>query len=536
MSTLGDWSTSEESDAPGRWSRVRRLGEGRSRRRNAGARRRRPGSLTDRGRALLAAGVTLTASGVILGFVDLTRVGLLALALPILALGTYRLTRPRLEVQRHLSPQTLTVGERVDVSLALRNRSPYPCLTMLAQERLSPDLGGAAHFVIPGIGSRANRQLHYSLGATRRGRHVIGPLSVRAGDPFGLTRGLVDVGGTVEVVALPAVHPLGAQTDGLGADGSSDTTATIVGRSGLDDVALRAYQVGDDLRRIHWPVTAHRGELMVRQEGRSPIRSATLVLDPELPVGPTSRRWATPRPRDGAGRGSRGSRGSRGVDDRRDGLASAPDPRSPARSDRSTSATLDWGVEALASIATHLVGLGYSLRLVVPSTVEDNRASSTLDLFETVRALALVDPTVPVVREPSGRRRTRAAALAPAVQPAAPVGEDGATESSLVTAAREATRGSGLVVLVVGTHEPQRARDLLTVLSPGAVGLALLLDPGVSSGRSRAMGTGRGGSDAESVHDLVSFAASGGWRTHVVDAPQDIAQAWAHLLSSAAAA
>lgn len=489
-------------------------------------RRRRPGSLTDRGRALLAAGATLTASGVILGFIDLTRVGLLALTLPILALMTYQLARPRLDVERVIAPQTLTVGERADVSLTLRNRSPYPCLSLLAQEHLSPDLGGKSHFVVPGIGSRAQRRLHYALGVARRGRHIVGPLSVRAGDPFGLTSGLVDVGGTVEVVALPQVHPLGAQTQGLGADGSSDTTATIVGRSGLDDVSLRAYQIGDDLRRIHWPVTAHRGELTVRQEGSSPIRSATLVLDPQLPVGTTSRHWAAPRLRQSATTRADGSLPQ-----------TASGPRPSAERDRHTSITLDWGVEALASIATHLAGLGYSLNLVVPSTVEDNRASRTLDLFETVRALALVEPTSTAVREPMSRRQPRgtaASGIAPTIRPTGPAGADGATESSLVTTAREVSRGSGLVVVVVGTHSAQRARDLLTVLAPGAVGLALLIDPGVST---RAPSAGSGPADgSDSVHDLVTFAASGGWRTHVVDGPQDVAVAWAQLLSSAAAA
>ena len=63
---------------------------------------------------------------------------------------------------------------------------------------------------------------------------------------------------------------------------------------------------------------------------------------------------------------------------------------------------------------------------------------------------------------------------------------------------------------------------------------ALLIDPGVST---RAPSAGSGPADgSDSVHDLVTFAASGGWRAHVVDGPQDVAVAWAQLLSSAAAA
>ena len=57
---------------------------------------------------------------------------LLALTLPILALMTYQLARPRLDVERVIAPQTLTVGERA-------------CLLYTsdaADERSSVDLGG----------------------------------------------------------------------------------------------------------------------------------------------------------------------------------------------------------------------------------------------------------------------------------------------------------------------------------------------------------------------------------------------------------
>jgi len=39
-----------------------------------------------------------------------------------------------------------------------------------------------------------------------------------------------------------------------------------VGRVGDDFYALRPYVVGDDMRKVHWPSTARRDELMVRQD------------------------------------------------------------------------------------------------------------------------------------------------------------------------------------------------------------------------------------------------------------------------------
>ncbi|MDO5712302.1 MAG: hypothetical protein Q4P32_11260, partial [Micrococcales bacterium] len=82
-----------------------------------------------------------------------------------------------------------------------------------------------------------------------------------------------------------------------------------------------------------------------------------------------------------------------------------------------------------------------------------------------------------------------------------------------------------------------RARDLLSVLPPGTVGLSILLDPGVSNPTPADCSTSPGrrvDAGAGDVHELLAFAASGGWHACVVDGPQDIADAWARLVGGAA--
>ena len=48
-------------------------------------------------------------------------------------------------------------------------------------------------------------------------------------------------------------------------------------RGGEDFYTLREYQTGDDLRRVHWPSTAKRDELMIRQL-ETPWQSQALVF------------------------------------------------------------------------------------------------------------------------------------------------------------------------------------------------------------------------------------------------------------------
>jgi uncharacterized protein (DUF58 family) len=52
-----------------------------------------------------------------------------------------------------------------------------------------------------------------------------------------------------------------------------------MGRSGDDFYALRQYVVGDDLRKVHWPSTARRDELMVRQDELPWQGRVTVLLD-----------------------------------------------------------------------------------------------------------------------------------------------------------------------------------------------------------------------------------------------------------------
>ncbi|OLP72781.1 hypothetical protein BJM39_09955 [Salmonella enterica subsp. enterica serovar Javiana] len=107
-----------------------------------------------------------------------------------------------------------------------------------------------------------------------RGRHRLGPLGVRLRDPFGLSTRVAAISGSSDILVLPRILPLGGGQppgSGVGAEGA---IPHMVALHGEDDVSIRSYRDGDDLRRIHWPATAKTGELMVRQEDRPARRRA----------------------------------------------------------------------------------------------------------------------------------------------------------------------------------------------------------------------------------------------------------------------
>lgn len=299
--------------------------------------------LTTRGRAFVAAGLTLIFGGLLLGFTDITRVGVLLAALPVLAAMSTRRGRDSVVVSRAVHPVRLVVDQSAKVAVVFENRSALRTQLQLGEERIDFVLGDRPRFVLPPMEAGEIREVDYEIRSHVRGRHRIGPLTLRARDPFGLATIATSVPGSTEVLVLPRIEVLGTgrpRGDGVGAEGA---IPHMVALHGEDDVAIRSYRDGDDLRRIHWPATAHRSELMVRQEDRPARSRAVIVVDS----------------REGGHRGS-GALGS-----------------------------FEWAVTAAASIATHLAGHSYALHLVCSETIAGGEAAQTIEIDTALASLAV---------------------------------------------------------------------------------------------------------------------------------------------------
>lgn len=302
--------------------------------------------LTTRGKALVGAGVVLSAAGIIFGFVDLIRFGVLAVLLPFAAALLVRTRRTRMRIERHIRPDRVSVGQQAHVTMTLQNVSSKTTPLFLAEERLDYVLGDRPRFVVGRISPRQSRTVEYTVRSSLRGRHALGPLGAQVPDPFGLATRSAVLEGSTDIIVLPAIHPLTVTrqpSSGVGAEGEQ---AHLLALHGEDDVTVRQYHDGDDLRRIHWPSTARTGELMVRQEDRPAQRRAVLLLDP--------------RPTAHGGSGASGS--------------------------------FEWAVTALASVAAHLTESGYAVHLVCVETVDTARAGDPMPIDEVLDTLAVTQP------------------------------------------------------------------------------------------------------------------------------------------------
>ena len=298
--------------------------------------------LTTRGRAFVSAGVTLALCGIGLGFSDLTRIGVLLVALPLLSAVLMRRHDLRFALDRTPRPGRVQVDEPATVTVTIENAGPGTSPLLMAEEQLDYALGDRPRFVVSRLRRGDRQEVHYTVRSHVRGRHRLGPLGVRLRDPFGLSTRVAAISGAGDILVLPRIVPLGSGRppgSGIGAEGA---IPHMVALHGEDDVSIRAYRDGDDLRRIHWPATAKTGDLMVRQEDRPARRRAVVVLDSR----------------------AAGHRGS------------------------GSSSSLEWAVTAAASVTAHLSEQGYAVHLVTDETADDGRAGAAIDLDHALEVLA----------------------------------------------------------------------------------------------------------------------------------------------------
>ncbi|PCE14635.1 hypothetical protein AUC47_03405 [Microbacterium sp. SZ1] len=230
--------------------------------------------LTMRGTGALLAGIGCIVAANLVGAAILLYIGVLLLALTVFALIAVRAPRRSGSVTRQVSTDLITVSEtsRVTLRFALRAlRVPRGLWRDVLPDAVSGDAAGEYP---PETG-----QLTYLLTGVRRGVWPIGPLMLRTVDPFGLAQREQAFGETRTVTVVPEVFTLSPLTVKVGAAGGTAQTSSSRLGQGSDNLSPRRYIPGDSMRRIHWRATAHRGQLMVRQEEEESSPDALVVLD-----------------------------------------------------------------------------------------------------------------------------------------------------------------------------------------------------------------------------------------------------------------
>ncbi|HEY4409345.1 MAG TPA: DUF58 domain-containing protein [Acidimicrobiia bacterium] len=235
-------------------------------------------SLTNRGWSLCGAAAALLVGARVLGVEELAMLAAAAFLVVVVAFVRARSHRLRISAERVLRPARAEAGETARADLTVMNLGTKTSPVLAATDAFD---GGrrVARFLVPPLTPGETADAAYRLPTTRRGIYTIGPLTLSVHDAFGVVQTSLTLAGEDRFVVYPRVEevlPLPGAASREARMGSMQASRVPVG---LDFFGLREYEVGDDLRRVHWRSTARTGELMLRQDEMPWESRSTILLD-----------------------------------------------------------------------------------------------------------------------------------------------------------------------------------------------------------------------------------------------------------------
>jgi hypothetical protein len=193
-----------------------------------------------------------------------------------------------LSASRRCEITTAEIGDKVPVTLTLRNTGSLPVPWVLAEDvlprsalaerppRLSVKGKRLAIALIKGGGEVTWR---YTLECRQRGYYQIGPLVLESGDVFGLHRRFRVETAPHFLMVLPRVVAL----EGYELASRRPIGEVVLTHRLYEDptriAGVRPYEAGDPLNRVHWRATARTGQLHSKIYEPTTLAGATILLD-----------------------------------------------------------------------------------------------------------------------------------------------------------------------------------------------------------------------------------------------------------------
>jgi len=188
-----------------------------------------------------------------------------------------------LRIRRYTRAKRAQVGRVMEEYLAIENASWLPKLLVVVRDHSSLPGHHAGH-VIHSLWSHQAFDWRVRTLCERRGRFRLGPMTTSGRDPLGLFERRRTFGQTSTIVVYPAVVPVRGLPPPRGPLPGGETLRRRTHHITPNAAGVRDYVPGDSLSRIHWPSTARKDQLIVKEFERDPMSNIWVFLDMEEDV------------------------------------------------------------------------------------------------------------------------------------------------------------------------------------------------------------------------------------------------------------
>jgi uncharacterized protein (DUF58 family) len=225
---------------------------------------------------VLALGVLVYVAAWVFGSRALYPVGTGMLLACAVAFVWVRLSARPPHVARWGAAREAVEGDDVTVRLQLDAVSPVPPPSVVAVERA----GRLAERTVELRRVEFRRFAGgYKLPSVPRGRYAFEPVRITIEDPFGLARAELTQGEPQALVVFPRLVKLATLFSEGGAHAQDGRRLLLRRPTGFELHSVREHIEGESLRGVHWPSTARRGRLMVKELEDAPRDELVVLLD-----------------------------------------------------------------------------------------------------------------------------------------------------------------------------------------------------------------------------------------------------------------
>jgi uncharacterized protein (DUF58 family) len=183
-----------------------------------------------------------------------------------------------IKVERQARSLRGSVGDIFEEHFEVSNASKLPKLWLeVTNESSVPNATGSRLVTL--LRARQKRSYTARTWLTNRGGFLLGPTRITSGDPFGIFRVSRAFPASSTLMVLPMMFRVNQflAPPGLLPGGKA------IRRKSIDitphAAGVREYVTGDPMKRIHWPTSVRRDQLMVKEFEQDPQAEVWLFLD-----------------------------------------------------------------------------------------------------------------------------------------------------------------------------------------------------------------------------------------------------------------
>lgn len=193
--------------------------------------------------------------------------------------------RPKLNIIRN-TPERIRAGNPIKIEYTICNKRKIPAwnlhLDPIHQQRwlkLEADIAS-----LDAIEGNQTTRVSAYLQTEKRGEYILKPTFASSAFPFGIIKWTCRNEVFHKVRVYPRFEPLNSLTLPVNSRFQREGASLVshVGES-LEFHACRDFRTGDNAKHIHWPTTARKGQLIVREFQEEYLCRIALIVDTFIP-------------------------------------------------------------------------------------------------------------------------------------------------------------------------------------------------------------------------------------------------------------